>query len=195
MLLIVLMLVDGIILSDTVHEYERFNTRFYYFVQMHFHPLMQCLHYVDISKKNQNTGLCENKDVCINNHCCCLVKLKKTPVVLTLNYNFYILTNISKSERISLYTDKIVALITISKNRILVIGICWDEYFLPEIAFCHVFRNVIIWYGCQFAVWPIDDINFIYLQCWYTTKWKHSLALKFVAINSTIETCILLVKF
>ena len=69
------------------------------------------------------------------------------------------------------------------------------SYIVPckrEFSF-HVFRNVIIWNGCHFDVWPIDighsnstmtPISYNY-NTKYTTKCKHALALYDVAINST----------
>ena len=67
-------------------------------------------------------------------------------------------------------------------------------YHARVFSFCHVFRNVIIWYGCHFAIWQIDigsnskmkSISYNY-NTEYTTKWIHSLAWYDVAINSTIK--------
>ena len=77
--------------------------------------------------------LCANKDICMNIHCSCLVKFYKIGGInfilklVHLNHHF-----LNKKEFLCI-SDKIIAWIAMSKNWILVIGICQDEMF-PSIS-------------------------------------------------------------
>ena len=76
-------------------------------------------------QKASKMSLCENKDICMNIHCSCLVKLDKSAGFnLNLYSNLYIFTNISEKKEFRCISDKIIALITMYKYRIFVILIC-----------------------------------------------------------------------
>ena len=62
-------------------------------------------------------------------------------LVSILYSNLYILSNIFNKKEFRCISDKIIALLTMSMNRILVIGIYLDDYFFPQMIQFWYFRG------------------------------------------------------
>ena len=85
---------------------------------------MQFLHYVNISKKKKYSKMClrENKGVCMNIHCSCVVKSYNNGGFNFIFQHVHLNQHFNKKEFLCI-SDKVIASIAMSKNRILVIWI------------------------------------------------------------------------